>query len=298
MIRGFALGLGLLTLGCVSTPQDPIGRMHPYLYAADDQVQWFTCRWSTEAPIGYAILGTSEAETRQLRRVLDVWQGMGFGVRFVEVPAAGAQLILSAVEGSVDRDDGSLGAGRTVTDCKLDESGEVASARLVKARVDVARASGPGPLGKMHPLSPSAWLGAWTHELGHALGYQGHLRSGVDPMRLEPDYQRFVGERIASGSPVDSPALRALYARPNGTLLGSAALPEGRTADVDEIRRLARQANVEGPFLRSGDRAARIFWENNRGRQYGFLVLDFPGVLERVETLVLFPEAQSQRELR
>ena len=233
-----------------------------------------------------------------MRRVLDVWERMGLGLRFVEVPASGAQLTLVAVDGSVKRDDGSQGAGRSITDCHLRGEGAAARAELVHARVEVARAAGPGPLGKMHPLDANAWLGVWAHELGHALGYQGHVRRGDDPMRLEPDHQRFVGARIKAGEAVVSAALQALYAQPSGTLLGRSPLPAGRTDSLDEIHALARRADAVGPFLRSGDRSARIFWETARGREYGFLVLDFPDVLERPGKIVFLPEAPVYRELR
>lgn len=299
--RAWFIAFALLVLAissCATTPRDPIGRMHPYLWASHDQLHWFSCRWETDQPIGFAILGTDELETRQLRRVLDLWEGMGLGVRFVEVPAGAAQLTLAAVDGPLDRDDGSQGAGRTITDCKLDPDGDVASARLVRASVEVARAAGPDPLGKMRPLGRDAWLGSWVHEVGHALGYQGHLRRGDDPMRLEPDFQRFVGQRLMAAEPVVSGALQTLYARPSGSLLGSARLPPQRTADLDEIHAIAQQAGVEGPLLRAGDRAARLYWEDSRGKQYGFLVLDFPGVLREPETIVFFPEQTTLRELR
>ena len=291
------LVLTALALGCVTTSSDPLARMHPYLWAADGRVEWFTCRWTTERPVGVAILGTDEEETHQVRRALHAWESMGLGLRFLEVPPNDAQILLSAVDAPVARDDGRTGTGRTIADCKLDESA-MPRAELVHARVEVARLAGPGPLGKMRPLDANEWLGGWVHEIGHALGFQGHRRGGDDPMRLEPDFQRFVGERLRNGKPLDSPALRELYARPSGAPLGSADVTPARTRDVDEIARLAREAGLEGPLLRSLDRAARIFWRSQRGAEYGFLVFDFPAVLRRPERIVLLPEPSARRELR
>ena len=297
MRRGTGAVLTALAIGCVTASSDPLGRMHPYLWASDGRVEWFTCRWTTERPVGVAILGTDEEETHQVRRALQAWQSMGLGLRFLEVPPDDAQILLTAVDAPVARDDGSIGAGRTIADCKLDET-KTPRAELVHARVEVARTVGPDALDRMRPLDVNEWLGTWVHEIGHALGFQGHRRRGDDPMRLEPDFQRLVGERLRNGKALESPALRALYARPSGTSLGSAPVEPARTRDADEFGRLAHAAGLEGPFLRSGDRAGRIFWREARGVEYGFLVFDLPGVLRRPEKIVLLPEPSARQQLR
>ena len=294
-VAGFLVWAALFA-GCVTPSSDPLARMHPYLWPSQGRVEWLTCRWTTEEPVGVAILGTREAETWSVRRALAAWEAVDLGVRFLEVPSDRAQILLVAVDDPVARDDGSRGPGRTITDCRLDESA-TPRAKLVRSRIEVARAVGPDELGKMHPLNSNEWLGTWVHEIGHALGFQGHRRRGDDPMRLEPDFQRLVGERLRNGKPLVSPALRALYAQPSGTSLGSAAVAETRTRDADEIGRLAKAAGFEGPLLRSGDRAARIFWRGPRGREYGFLVFDLPGVLKRPEKLVLLPEPAARQRL-
>ena len=232
-----------------------------------------------------------------MRRAIAAWEAVGLGVRFIEVPPDRAQILLVAVDDPVARDDGSLGSGRTISDCRIDP-GASPRAELVHSRVEVARAEGPGPLGKMHALDANEWLGTWVHEIGHALGFQGHRRRGDDPMRLEPDFQRLVGERLRNGKLLASPALQSLYARPSGTSLGVTAVDRARTRDVDEIGRLAGAAGLEGPLLRSGDRAARIFWRGAGGREYGFAVYDLPALLRRPEKLVLLPEPAASRQLQ
>ena len=292
-------GLALSALGCTTTPSDPLQAMHPYIWAEAGQVEFLTCRWTTEQPIGVAILGTDEGQTRTVRRALAAWQGAGLGVRFVEVPPTGAQLVLERVEGRVRRDGGGNGAGRTIADCLLGRGPDAGAAELVHADVRVSGRVGPDGRGRVRTLTPAEELGTWVHEIGHALGFQGHLRRGTDPMRLEPDQQRWVGERLLRGEALESPALEALYRQPSGTTLGSHPVGAALTEQLDKIAGLAAKARLEGPFLRSGDRAARIFWRRpTTGTEYGFLVHDLARVIARPEALVLLGEQGVLGELR
>jgi len=276
--------------------------MHPYLWVGEGELEWLTCRWRTEAPVGVAILGTDEAETTVVRQALRAWEGAELGIRFVEVPPGAAQLRLLALDGPIERDDGSAAAGRAIANCRFHPerpaAGERPHAELVSARVEVARAVGPDFRGRMRPLTPTERLGTWVHEIGHALGYSGHWRRGDDPMRLEPDRQRLTGERLMSGKRLSSPALRALYARPSGSVLRRVPVPAERTRDVTTLAGLAARAGLEGPFLRSGDRAARIFWSEVDGREYGVQVFAIARVWKDPKWFQAVPEPATRRELR
>lgn len=289
----------LCTVGCATTPADPLGPMHPYLWVAEGELEWLTCRWSTESPIGVAILGTDDRETLVIEAALAAWEDAGIGVRFTQVPPSGAQLQLRSVESGLRRDNGTRAAALTIVDCQLQEAAAAAPrAALVSAEITLARTVGPDFRGRSRELSASEHLGAWVHEIGHALGYQGHWRRGDDPMRVEPDFQRLVGERLRAGGRLTSPALAALYRRPSGTTLRRDPVPVERTADVTRLAELARGADLAGPFLRSGDTFARIFWKEADGREYGVQIPVLEKLLDDPKWFHPLPEPAARRELR
>jgi hypothetical protein len=131
----------------------------------------------------------------------------------------------------------------------------------------------PPVWGRERLLTLEERSGALLHELAHALGAPGHAGGADDLLASTPDAARRAGARALAGEPLESPALAALYARPPGELLQSVAVEAWRTFELDRLARLAAAQPLDGPFLRAGDAAGRIFWRDARGREWGFLVV-------------------------
>ena len=123
-----------------------LDELHPYVWVQDAEVTLFTCRWTTEAPIGVWIsAGFDERERALAERALAAWEQAGLGVRFQSVRVDEASLALTLQDQAVETADGA-GAGRAVVDCAVSppSGGGRLAAELAFARVDVAQRPDPG----------------------------------------------------------------------------------------------------------------------------------------------------------
>ena len=151
----------------------------------------------TRAPIPVSIdAGATPEEAASVAAVLRAYEGAGLGVRFVTAARIREGIRVEFVDDAVATPEGP-DAGNTVSDCRLgtDTVASGASrveAELVRARVRVARRSGPDWRGTPHPLSPAERGGLLLHEIGHALGFSGHARRGDTVMVREIDEVRRV----------------------------------------------------------------------------------------------------------
>ncbi len=293
-----ALLLLALGLGCTG-PRIGTGALadlEPYLWPRDGVLNFLSCRWSVATPIGVAVSGATPDEAAALERALRAWGQAGLGVRFSRAPWEEASVRVAFVDDPVPRADGSLGQGRSIADCLLAPQ-DLPRSGLVLVRVTLARHKPPDLLSRTRELSESERMGALLHELGHALGFQGHVR-GDDPLSREPERVRRWGERVLAGEPLASGALAALYAtaEPVG-VLAQRPLAAARTHFVDRLARLAASEPTHGPFLRVGDGAARVFWRDARGREYGVQIHQPTRLARRPEALVLLPERATRDAL-
>jgi len=261
------------SLGCVASTWDaaawarsrpelagrPIGRLGdatPYLLAADDTLHLFLCRWPGVAPIRTALPpDASSEEEALLRRAIEAWERVVPGLRFEIVDAADAPLRI------VFREDAREGA-RTAAVCRAVppfDAEEALDATLVAAEIRLQR-QGRDAWGRPRVLSREELVGVAAHELGHALGLQGHARAGASVMRLEAASVRRVGARLLDGGVLDEEAVRALYALPSGARVGRRALAPGATVTPDAIARRALGAGERVAYLRLGDSSLRVSW--------------------------------------
>ena len=288
LVAGLGIALGCAALG---PAPDPL-RARPYVWAAAGQVELLTCRWSGAAPIGVWLApDASPAEEQLLDAVLRSLEGVGAGVRFLRVRgSSGASITVGFVAAPVASAEGGLARARSTTDCRLDTGGEHAA--LVSAAIEVARSMPDG-----RPLASEELAGALLHELGHALGFAGHAVGADDPLAAAPEAAVRAGRRALAGEQVESAALAALYARPSGDVLARQAVEAWRTQEVDRLARLAARSGVEGPYLRAGGEAGRIFWRDASGREWGFLVPDLAALSRDPSGLLLLPEMATRGAL-
>jgi hypothetical protein len=232
-----------------------LGDVRPYYLPMAGQLTLFLCRWPDAAVVPVALPGDATAEERAaLEAALAGWEALGLGVRFERVRRLeGAGVEIELVEGM-------LPAGaNTVADCAVDASDPTAlstdplPARIALASIQLARGD-------------PRLAGAAMHELGHALGFQGHPSRGDTVMRTGTRAARETTERLARAEVRRDAALAALYAVPSGTVLARLPLPAGHTDPVDRLQARARREGWIGPLLRAGSTEGRVAWLDRRGR--------------------------------
>jgi hypothetical protein len=295
-VRAAPLGAVLALLACAAVPgsggPSGLAGLHPYVLPRAGRVTLLTCRFDPALPIGVALEpGATREEGTATDAALRAWEGAGLGVHFVDAPADHAQIEVAFRDEPLTRADGSAAAGRTVADCRVGERIELADARVEIARSWQARGGPRAP-------TREELIGTLVHELGHALGWSGHARRGDLALDAAPEAARRTGERVLAGETLDSPALRALYAVPAGTPLADVAVTPAQTQLVDRFAAVAVRHKLEGPYLRTGDVAARVFWRDpSDASEYGFAVLDLPKVLRNPEKIEIAPEVRARRAL-
>lgn len=274
-----------------------LGETTPYLLPLRGRLTLFLCRWQDPTPLVVSLPPDATAgEQALLERALDGWRQALPALRFElargDVPAQ--------IEIRFDADDPERTA-TTAADCRVDLALESSSlqidAALVKARVALRRVALDWR-GHVQVLSEEELLGSALHELGHALGYQGHARRGATVMLRSVDSVRAAGRRLLSGEAFADAALAALYSVPSGSVLGSLPLDAARTASFDRLAELARRAPWAGPYVRVGDESARVVWRDGAGAVFGFFVPRVREVLRQPDRLVALPIPGTLARLR
>jgi hypothetical protein len=240
-------------------PIGAIGDATPYLLPAEDALFFFLCRWSLDAPLRVSLPPEASADERALLgRALRAWEAAVHGLHFAEVVGPAPVKLRF-------RDTGREGA-RTAVDCEVTppfaRDGGPLRARLVSAQIDLRRAERDA-WGRPIELAKAELLGSATHELGHALGLQGHARRGKTVMVRDVSAVRRIGEQLLDEEkpkPLREPAMAALYALPSGTVLERRPLAPGATAAVDAIAQRGGAAGGSRAAIRVGDRAAAVRW--------------------------------------
>jgi hypothetical protein len=233
------------------------GDATPYALASEGELVFFVCHWPLSAPLRVSLPPDANADEREIfTRALAAWEGVIPGLRFALVEGA-AQIRLRF------RETGPEGA-RTAADCEVAApfSGDPLRARLVSAQIELRRAE-RDPWGKVVELAKNQVLGTVTHELGHALGLQGHAQRGKTVMVRETYAIEKIGEKLSDEKkpkPLQEPAMQALYSLPTGTVIERRDLPAGATAAVDAIAQRARAQGAERITVRVGDRTAAVRW--------------------------------------
>lgn len=317
MGRGATLA-ALLVLGCAGPWQTDdlelrypalesirghrLGDVTPYLLPARGELVYFLCRWPDGAEIPVTLPdGATDSERIDIERALRAWEGAGLGLRFgAAEPGRGIEMRFSAEEIPDAR---GARAATAVADCSLDASAlgdptvPVLDARISYASILLSR-RGRDAVGREVAWSRPERLGALLHELGHALGFQGHLRRGDGVMAASVDRVRRAGQRLLDGEPFEDATLRALYALPSGVVVGRAQVGARRTDPVERMAALARHRGLVGPVVQVGDRAGRLVWYDEAGTSFALKIWNLDEVLRRPGALALFPEPRAADLLR
>lgn len=248
-----------------------------------EEVILFLCRWPTDRPIavGFPVDATAR-ERRLLNQALDAWEGAGLGVSFEEVEATQAQLEIEFPTLAQGRP---KGTGDAMADCRIrlpqKESLQV-EAHLTWASIHLVRELRNWK-GQWVALSDDELLAAMLHELGHALGFPGHVASGNSIMLAERAIVRRIARSVAQGGALPAPELAALYRLPSGVRVGRLALDPAQQRTLATFD--AQTQGLEGPFTRVGDLRARFFFLDRRGRARGITFENWSQVLRKGDAL-------------
>ncbi|MBW2274872.1 MAG: matrixin family metalloprotease [Deltaproteobacteria bacterium] len=270
----------------------------PYFAPAEAALQLFLCRWSRRAPIGVSLPADASAgEQRALRVALAAWEGAGLGLRFTELSSRPAQIEIDFWQ--AERDPFTVsGAGNTVADCRLTgglsrESASEPGAPAVAAELSYASIyllrEGVNTVGESVPYTEAQLAGAALHELGHALGFPGHVARGDSIMVRQLEVIVRHGAAVLDGHHFDDANLSALYALPSGSVVGRRAVDAGRLSVLWRIGERALEEGWQGPYVRVGERTAQLHWRGPEGQLAVLLERDWVGALRRPESFDLLP---------
>lgn len=245
-----------------------LGDATPYVMAAHGTLTFFLCRFESAAPLGVSLPPDASPDERRLvLRALDAWEQAVPGLRFApDAKPAAIRLRFQS--------DGPEGA-RTAAVCGVEPSrapdgeggADVLRARLRSAEVMLRRVEGDA-WGRPVALSDAEILGSLLHELGHALGLQGHARRGPSVLVRDVDRVRRIGRRVLEGGALREDAMRALYALPSGVVTERRALAPGATDRIDALARRALRAGLAVLWVRVGDGSAWLAWGGDPDFEY------------------------------
>ncbi len=278
--------------------------LHPYPWPRSGRLAWLTCRFETPSELGVALPPDADpAARRALRAALAALDSAGLGVRFREAPPGVARITIRLAPGPVPTDTGP-GLGRATADCELlDPSafeggvGDVVPARLAGAEVWLARSLPGVPFRDRSELSEAELAAVALHELGHALGFQGHPEGGRTVVARLPATFSALGRAVLAGEELRDATLRALYALPSGTVLRVDSVVRARTEPLDRLLVEAQRRGFAGPFLRVGDKVARIGFRAGGAEAASLQLSEVPALLRGAGGLVLLPDPRARRLL-
>ena len=261
-----------------------LGDTTPYYLPAAGQLTLFLCRWPDRATVPVSLPAeTSPGERSKLEAALAAWEG-ALGLRFELRDPSGVGIEIRLI------DDMLAYSANTVADCAVDAEAMGSSApaelpaRLVFASIHIAR-------------DDPRLAGTTLHELGHALGFQGHARRGRTVMVSSTAEIREAGEQLMAGRRFHDVALGALYAVPSGTVVRRLSLPPGRSAPVDALLELGRRGDLIGPLVRVGDHEGRVAWLDPNGRALAVRLGGLRQALRDPARLQVEPSSRARKAL-
>lgn len=281
-----------------------LGDLTPFPAWIEGELALVACRWAPDSPVVVRASGERSVPEDWLRVAVHAVDRAVRGVDLVlatgtsesdsqgvEAGSGGVSSEARELDGMAHTDilvagiadgatEGPVGAADTLTSCDVsarpDDAGQVRG-ELRSAEIEI-RLAREDVIGRMQTLSPEEWVGASMHELGHALGFAGHVARGDSILVREQGVLRAAGRRALAEELGSEPTLEALYRLAPGRRLGQRELaPTARRwlARLDRaLEALGREGiGVHGPRASVGDRHARLEWWIEGGARVG---LRFP----------------------
>jgi hypothetical protein len=259
----------------------------PYFVPDATGLVLFLCRWPAPGSLTVSLPeDASKSERQALGAALSAWEHAGLGLHFEEALPGEGQIEI-AFSGTEPE---GMGTGDTIADCAVPAdfrqpaSGDAVAAKLVHASVRLSRTR-LDQLGRSVGLTTAELTGAGLHELGHALGFPGHAARGASVMVREVEVVRAWGARLSEGGKFRDPTLKALYEIRSGAVVGHLSAAPGVRSELQELARTAQRSGWTGPFVRVGERGARLFWRAEGQAVADFHMSDWVAVLRRPERL-------------
>lgn len=298
----------------LENPGQRLGDATPYFIPRGNSAVLFLCHFPLQSTLSVSLPSEASAlEMTAIRLALEGWENAKLGIRFAETFDEDALIkIKFAAPPSSPGSAGVRfpGTGYAVSECGLDSDWERAApsdgrigARLLRATVYL-RTSKTDTVGREIPLTADELVGATLHELGHALGFSGHVATPNSVMAKATSSVRRFGRLLRRGGGFAAPSLAALYRVPSGTIVGSVALSNASVALFDDAMQLAARRSWQGPIVQVGDSVASLSWHQSNSRKGSLVIRGFPEALRSGQPLAfaasslehLLTEAQSVKE--
>ena len=276
--------------------------------ASPTRVELVACRFEPGAVVRVGAAGHGWAEDlgdRALAALAKPAAGFDLALereREGAPPGAGPAIEIVAYEG--DGADAPVGLGDTLVECDVERAAPGMPARGVVTRAEIRmRRSARDEALRLRRADDAAWTGALLHELGHALGFSGHVATGDSLLVRDESILRGLGRSVLRGLPIETPTLAALYRLDPGQSLGERGLSPHGAKWAEAVLELDRRHRAEGlervALVASvGDREARIAFRYADGSA---LVLRFPGyagAVRRGGALLAVPDRATLETLR
>jgi hypothetical protein len=275
----------------------------PHPLPVPGALQLVLCRWRLDRPLLVSLPpDASEREAELLSQALTAWEGAIPALHFEAGELTRTDLEIRFDESSVAV--WSPGASaNTIADCAL-SSEPAAEARdgrvgpaLVWASIHLRRVN-LDIVAQAVPLADDELLGVMLHEIGHALGFAGHVAVGRSVMSATTETVRNVARKLMAGGALSAPSVEALYALDSGVVVGRVPLAARHTEMLGALSSAARLAGYAGPYSRVGGESARILWRRSGERSPAITIERWPDVVAGRADLVPRPSSAARRLLR
>lgn len=187
---------------------------------------------------------------------------------------------------SSNQNEGPRGVGDTLVACNVSNRADVAFGTLTSAVIRM-RSTVLDQIDEAVAVAAEDWTGALMHELGHALGFQGHLGGGRSVLLLDQSELRRAGRSALAGKDWRDETLAALYEIVPGRRLGRRPL-SARSQRWRAGLEVASGEQGDGPFARVGDRHAELEWQSASGEALRLHLPFWPRQLREAAEIVGF----------